>query len=197
MAQVAYEPHTIAVTGVVCVIGFALFRRYILGYFRSAGGSLPPGPAGYPIIGNLLQLDKKRPHEQFTAWSKLYGDMFTLNVLGKKLVVLNSTEVIREAFASEPYSAVFSGRPPTFVGKYVMHNYDDMAMASYGEHWVRRRRLVQRVVNSSVDGIGADTSDQSCYTKALERIQAFGSSPFDPADIVTSSVCCWVAQMVS
>ena len=34
---------------------------------------LPPGPRGYPIVGNLFDLPSTRPWEQFGAWGKQYG----------------------------------------------------------------------------------------------------------------------------
>lgn len=40
----------------------------------SKHGLLPPGPKGYPFIGNLLELAKaERPHILFSRWSKAHG----------------------------------------------------------------------------------------------------------------------------
>lgn len=37
------------------------------------GLPLPPGPKGYPIIGNLLDLPPDKPWVTFHEWSKIYG----------------------------------------------------------------------------------------------------------------------------
>lgn len=34
---------------------------------------LPPGPKGYPIIGNLLRMPSQTPWRTFSEWSKVYG----------------------------------------------------------------------------------------------------------------------------
>ena len=36
---------------------------------------LPPGPKGYPIVGNLLDLPPTHFWEVFSAWGKQYGGL--------------------------------------------------------------------------------------------------------------------------
>lgn len=37
--------------------------------------SLPPGPPGLPLLGNVLQLPSKEPWVRFTEWSKEFGEL--------------------------------------------------------------------------------------------------------------------------
>lgn len=56
-------------SALVCLPLLFLLRRRWSRYSK-----LPPGPPGYPFIGNVLQLAKaKRPHLLFFDWSKTYG----------------------------------------------------------------------------------------------------------------------------
>ncbi|KAL4247549.1 hypothetical protein ABKN59_007358 [Abortiporus biennis] len=51
---------------------------------------LPPGPKGDPLIGNLRIMPRKYQPEIFYEWSKEYGDVMSLNVFGRPIIVLNS-----------------------------------------------------------------------------------------------------------
>lgn len=73
------------------------------------GKQLPPGPRGLPIIGCLLDIDKRQPYRTFTAWGKAFGDVISFPLLHERLVMLNSYTAIKEAFVR--HGDVFSGRP--------------------------------------------------------------------------------------
>lgn len=52
---------------------------------------------GLPIIGNLHQLKEKRPSQTFARWAEVYGPIYTIRTGASSVVVLNSTEVAKEA----------------------------------------------------------------------------------------------------
>ena len=43
--------------------------------------SLPPGPSGWPLLGNAYQLDGEKPHETLTEWARTYGDLYSIRYL--------------------------------------------------------------------------------------------------------------------
>lgn len=54
------------------VLAFAL--AVFLRQSNSRKGPLPPGPKGWPIIGNMLDLPKSRPWVQMEKWTREYGE---------------------------------------------------------------------------------------------------------------------------
>ncbi|KAH7665212.1 Flavonoid 3'-monooxygenase protein [Dioscorea alata] len=99
---------------------------------------LPPGPKGWPILGNLLQLGSK-PHEALHALSKTYGPLFKLQFGSVTVVVASSVEVASQFLKT--LDANFSNRPPNCMAEYVAYNYQSMAFTPYGPRWRMLRRL--------------------------------------------------------
>ncbi|KAF7349068.1 Cytochrome P450 [Mycena venus] len=63
---------------------------------RSKRTRLPPGPKGYPIIGNYYDLPAEGSHLQYSEWKKSYGDLIFLSVLGRNILVCNSRETVMD-----------------------------------------------------------------------------------------------------
>jgi len=63
----------------VSVTGFLYI--YILKYVKAARSRapLPPGPKGYPVIGNIFDMPSCREWETFTEWGRTYGKSFRVD----------------------------------------------------------------------------------------------------------------------
>lgn len=95
---------------VLCVFigAFILFRK------RSRQ---IPGPIGKSLIGNVLDFNLKSLHIKFFEWNQQYGNIFQFSIFSKKFVVINSSDVLREAFLKEPNASIFAARPEMFFAK--------------------------------------------------------------------------------
>ncbi|KAJ6450900.1 cytochrome P450 [Mycena sanguinolenta] len=62
----------------------------------STRARLPPGPIGYPIIGNYYDLPAEGSHLQYSEWKKTYGDLIFLSILGRNILVCNSRETVMD-----------------------------------------------------------------------------------------------------
>ena len=62
--------------------------------------NLPPGPWEWPLLGSLptLALASGEPYEVFLKMSKKYGPIFTLSILGQRIIVVHGYDAIKDAF---------------------------------------------------------------------------------------------------
>ena len=91
------------------IVGLSIIR---LLYKWMTEPSLPRGPPGLPLVGNTFQIDPTGLHKSLSKWSETYGGVFTINLLGQNIVVLNSNEAIYEALVLKEDD--FSGRPTSY-----------------------------------------------------------------------------------
>ena len=68
----------------------------VVWYWRRHRYKLPPGPWALPILGNALQFKPKSMHLQLQQWAEQYGSMYTINLLGDTIVVINDEDLIRD-----------------------------------------------------------------------------------------------------
>ncbi|KAG6529048.1 flavonoid 3'-monooxygenase CYP75B137-like [Zingiber officinale] len=99
---------------------------------------LPPGPRGWPVVGNLPQLGTK-PHRTLQALSEIYGPLFRLRFGSVDVVVAASADVASQFLRAQ--DANFSDRPPNSGAEHVAYNYQDLVFAPYGPRWRHLRKL--------------------------------------------------------
>ncbi|XVF87699.1 hypothetical protein PTKIN_Ptkin18bG0141600 [Pterospermum kingtungense] len=128
------------------VIGLALiFLRLWWRYRAVTGGgkpkNLPPGPPGWPLVGNLLQIIFQRRHYVFIVRElrKIYGPIFTLQMGQRTMVIVTDSRLIHEALVQR--GPAFASRPPDSpirlvfsVGKCAINS------AEYGPLWRTLRK---------------------------------------------------------
>ncbi|WVZ61964.1 hypothetical protein U9M48_011769 [Paspalum notatum var. saurae] len=121
----------LASLAVPVVVWFAVLRRR--GGARNAKRRrLPPGPRGWPVLGNLPQLGSK-PHQTMHALARQYGPLFRLR--------LGSAEVVVAAQFLRVHDTNFGSRPPNSGAEHLAYNYQDLVFAPYGARWRALRKL--------------------------------------------------------
>ncbi|KAK7676908.1 hypothetical protein QCA50_020164 [Cerrena zonata] len=98
---------------------------------------LPPGPRGYPLIGNLLDIPKVMPWKAFGEWSKVYGDVLYLNIPTQPVLVLNSAQAVLDLL--EKRSEIYSDRPPVVMDELIGLEWNFVVMG-YTQKWRTHRR---------------------------------------------------------
>ena len=56
------------------------------GHSNPNGLPLPPGPKGYPLIGNFFDMPVDKPWVVFDEWRKIYGKTFIINDLLPQII---------------------------------------------------------------------------------------------------------------
>uniref|UniRef100_A0A8H8CHB6 O-methylsterigmatocystin oxidoreductase n=1 Tax=Psilocybe cubensis TaxID=181762 RepID=A0A8H8CHB6_PSICU len=100
----------------------------------------PPGPKGYPIIGNLFDVPHPAdsPHIVYDQWTKKYGDMIYMEVLGQPILILGSLERANDLL--DKRSSNYSDRVRMPMVVELMNWGYSMAFIPYGQWWRRHRK---------------------------------------------------------
>ncbi|KAH9856137.1 cytochrome P450 [Lenzites betulinus] len=107
-----------------------------------------PGPPGWPLIGNLLDVPLERSWIVFAQWSEKYGDLIMLNLLGRRLLVVNSLTHACELLEKQSRSVLYSDRPRLIMAGEVVGWDQLLVLSPYGDQFREHRRLMARVLGS-------------------------------------------------
>ncbi|KAJ7713995.1 cytochrome P450 [Mycena metata] len=69
----------------------------------------PPGPPKDPFIGHLRIMPKTQSGLAFHSWAKIYGDVMQLEVLGQRIVILDTHQAATDLL--DKRSSIYSDRP--------------------------------------------------------------------------------------
>jgi cytochrome P450 family 77 subfamily A len=102
---------------------------------------LPPGPPGWPIVGNLVQVILQRRPFMYVVGDlrKKYGPIFTLKMGARTMVIISSSDLIHEALIKRGPS--FANRPPDSPTRLLFScGKCTVNSAHYGPIWRTLRR---------------------------------------------------------
>ncbi|XP_027567945.1 cytochrome P450 1A4-like [Pipra filicauda] len=105
----------------------------------------PPGPRGYPILGNVLEL-RKDTHLALTKLSQKYGDVMEVRIGMRPVLVLSGLETIKQALVKQGED--FLGRPDLQSFQYISNGQSLAFSPDSGEVWKARRKLAQNALKT-------------------------------------------------
>ncbi|KAI0260107.1 cytochrome P450 [Gloeopeniophorella convolvens] len=118
-----------------------------------------PGPKGWPIIGNLLDVPNEVEYQVFSRWRQKYGDLIQMTVLGQPIIIINSPKLATDILSKK--SAIYSSRPHLTMACDLVGWKDVLVLLKYTDKFKSCRRMFQSVIGTraSVDKF-RDTLEQ-------------------------------------
>ncbi|KAK3054884.1 hypothetical protein LTR09_004042 [Extremus antarcticus] len=89
-------------------------------------------------------------HLQFEKWARQYGDVYSLILGTKTLIVLSSDEAVKELL--DRRSGIYSSRPELFIGQDLCSDGLRLLMMPYGPVWRRFRKMIHQLLNVGESG---------------------------------------------
>jgi hypothetical protein len=157
-----------------------------------------PGPKGWSVYQSILFSKAPTLHLKLYEWTEKYGNIFQFEVLGKKFISLNSSEVMRDAFNKEPNATITAFRPPSFAGEYLLDNYADVVLAPADSLWIKRRKLFYQLLRTYGEGLSIIESQIKENLRFMKKdIRSTASLNVDPGSIVEEFILNTVEVLVS
>ncbi|GAB2276853.1 hypothetical protein Dimus_011565 [Dionaea muscipula] len=148
-------------------------HRLIKKQKRAASYKLPPGPPGWPVVGNLFQVANsgKQFFEYVRDLLPIYGPIFTLKMGSRTMIIISSGELVHEALIKN--GQVFASRPRENPTRTIFScNKFTVNAAVYGPVWRSlRRNMVQNMLSSGKLKEFKDVRD-TAMDKLIARLSA-------------------------
>ena len=116
-----------------------VFTFLLVFYSTKRRPGIPPGPALFPVVGNLPHLASRDVLKRLDKLRQRYGDIYALYI-GKDLnIFLNGHMVIHDALVKR--GTTFVGRPRRYLDKFL--NIKFGIVSAMGSLWKEQRRFTQ------------------------------------------------------
>nr|XP_045235509.1 cytochrome P450 2B6 isoform X2 [Macaca fascicularis] len=156
----------------------------------NAHGRLPPGPRPLPLLGNLLQMDRRGLLRSFLRFREKYGDVFTVYLGPRPVVMLCGVEAIREALVDN--AEAFSGRGKIAITDPVFQGYG--VVFANGNRWKVLRRFSLTTMRDF--GMGKRSVEERIQEEAqclIEELRKSKGALVDPTFLfhsITANIIC-------
>ncbi|KAH9928065.1 cytochrome P450 [Fomitopsis serialis] len=121
--------------------------KYMRGYPLAGGPPRAVGrPTGWPVIGNILDMPSSYEWKTFARWGERWGDIMSVNLFGKHMIILDSFEVANDLLDKK--SSIYSDRPVLHVSGEMIGWKRILVLMQYGPRVREVRRLFSRTLGT-------------------------------------------------
>lgn len=151
---------------------------------------LPPGPFPLPLLGNLLSIEQNRPYADLAKMAKKYGKLLRIHMGTRKVIVINSYELAREALITK--SKDFAGRPCHYFGNIFGRDGTDIAFQTFNKRWKMQHKLALTALRLTEGKVNiADHAEKLC-----NRFYSCDGMLFDPYDMIFNSLANCLSSLI-
>ncbi|KAF5189714.1 Cytochrome p450 [Thalictrum thalictroides] len=151
---------TVAIWAGACLVIGSL----ILGKKKKGSqGRRPPGPPGWPIIGNIFDLGVDA-HQSLATLSRKYGPVMWLQLGATNTLVVSSAEVAMEMF--KKHDLAISDRAINEGFKTDGYDQASMVLAPYGTFW----RMMRRIYTTELFTNNRIKATEEFRTKSMDKM---------------------------
>lgn len=140
--------------------------------------NFPPGPPCFAIAGSLPYLEVRNLTNSFKKLSQKYGDIFSIFIGQTPVVVLNSFDLIKEAFSKSE----FAGRPGNFSGTFFQKGKTGITTTE-GKHWTLQREFLASHLKSLTSGKGYKGFEEVILDEVADLKMEFGKRKNEPVAV--------------
>ncbi|KAF8879070.1 cytochrome P450 [Infundibulicybe gibba] len=132
MNSIFYSP---LVAAAVAAVTYALYRYYL----APRKPQLPPGPRGWPLIGNLLDMPHKQTWLTFSKWGDTYGPISSVSVFGQPIIIINALKPAVQMLSVK--GKMYSDRPQLAMGGELIGWKNALPLVRNREMWDTTRTM--------------------------------------------------------
>ncbi|CAN1246459.1 Cytochrome P450 89A2 [Linum grandiflorum] len=173
-----------------------LLKSFVNLFFPAGKSSLPPGPTGFPFIGNLLLLRRSFSGLEpvLRSLHAKYGPAVTLRIGSRVAIFVADRSIAHRVLIQN--GAVFADRPPAAaVTRVTSSNQHNISSSFYGPTWrLLRRNLTAEILHPS--RVRSYSRARAWVLDVLKgRIVGSGSDPVKLMEEFQYSMFCLLAFM--
>ncbi|XP_035699524.1 cytochrome P450 2C15-like [Branchiostoma floridae] len=177
-------------TTLVLLAVFVVTRWYL-----STPKNLPPGPRGWPVVGNMFSLTSETRCLTVTEWAKTYGPVYQMRVGRQRVVVLNGYDVIYEALVKRAED--FSTRQFGPTTRIINPQQLGIIQAPFGTPWKEHRKFT--LMSLREFGFGKRSLEGKILEESVAlqtEIMKIGNGPFDIGRMIQNAVTNVICSIV-